>query len=898
VRILARLSALGLAAAAAAAFLPTGGAAATSPAFRPAPCPAKYAPLKAQCGYLTVPENRASKSTRTIRLAVAVVASTSRTPRPDPLFFVQGGPSAGAIQPQLTSEFFLRDRDFVALDLRGTGYSKPYLGCRELDAVQAASYPRAPRRAQYLAAVGACRARLTAQGVDLAAYNDEESAADIEALRLALGFPKWNVFAISAGGELALTYLRKYPRGIRSLVLDSAWGNRTVWGPTFWVNAHRVVNLLLDRCQADPACRAAHPNLRARLERFVRSLGAKPVDVLIPKPSPAIAGELRRSAEAASARPDLRIGTPTYLPGGTTAVLPLTYTTGDDAAIEIADALLSELEQKSRAVETTVIGGPALWSAYKPVAKEELAKGETIGFPIILLILLFGFGTVVAAGAPVVIGFVAVFVTAALTYFLSRIYTMSIFVTNMAAMIGLGVAVDYSLFIVSRFRIELQQGLAKEEALRKALVTSGKAVVFSGATVIASLAGLLLIDMSAIRSMAIGAMIVVAVAVIASVTLLPALLFLLGARIERLRLPWAGRGEAGGAFWETWTRTMLRHPFVSLGVGAAIMLTLAIPILSMSPFQRALTLLPADSQVRQATERAKELAGPGITGPVQVLASDRAAAEELRGQLARMPEVAGIGPTLVSADGKYYLTEAVLTSDPESAAARSAYRRIEAAARPIEARRGAEVVLGGTTAGLNAIKTTIIGGLWKLILFISVMSYLVLLFLLRSLLLPLKAVFMNLLSVGAAYGVLIAVFQWGWLDWTGFNSPGYIDSLVPALVLAVTFGLSMDYEVFLLGRIRERYQIHGSNDDAVSEGVQQSARIITSAALIMVGVFGAFAIAGSVQLRELGVGLAVAVGLDATIVRLVIVPATMRLLGDWNWWLPRRLDRLLPAIEG
>jgi uncharacterized membrane protein YdfJ with MMPL/SSD domain len=282
---------------------------------------------------------------------------------------------------------------------------------------------------------------------------------------------------------------------------------------------------------------------------------------------------------------------------------------------------------------------------------------------------------------------------------------------------------------------------------------------------------------------------------------------------------------------------------------------------------------------------------------VHVLVSNRAAAQAIRLELPKVPGVAGIGPTFASSDGGQFLTEAFLASDPESAAAATTYHRMEAQLQPVAADHGATVVLGGTTAGLMAIKDTIMGGLWKLALFVVAVAYLVLMVLLRSLVLPLKAVLMNLLSVSAAYGVLVAVFQWGWLDWTGFNSPGYIDSLTPALVLAITFGLSMDYEVFLLGRIKERYEMHGSNDDAVAEGVQMSARIITSAALIMIAVFGAFAVAGSVQLRELGVGLAVAIALDATIVRLVLVPSTMKLLGEWNWWLPGPLDRMLPKVE-
>ena len=226
------------------------------------------------------------------------------------------------------------------------------------------------------------------------------------------------------------------------------------------------------------------------------------------------------------------------------------------------------------------------------------------------------------------------------------------------------------------------------------------------------------------------------------------------------------------------------------------------------------------------------------------------------------------------------MTFVTFSRDPESFAAVASYRRLVAVA-------GREAVIGGTTAFDLDVRNAVVGGLWKMLVFILAASYIVLLLLLRSVLLPLKAVLMNLLSVGAAYGVLVAIFQWGWFDWTGYRSPGYIDTIVPALVLAVTFGLSMDYEVFLLTRIRERWAVHGDNERAVSEGLVASARTITSAAAVMVAVFAAFAVAGAPALKELGVGLAVAIFVDATLVRLVIVPAAMRLLGPWNWWAPR-----------
>jgi RND superfamily putative drug exporter len=316
------------------------------------------------------------------------------------------------------------------------------------------------------------------------------------------------------------------------------------------------------------------------------------------------------------------------------------------------------------------------------------------------------------------------------------------------------------------------------------------------------------------------------------------------------------------------------------------MLVLAAPFLTMKTFNRGLAELPANAEVRLATERAESLAGAGFASPVHVITSTQPTA--LAEHLAMMQGVVGVDPPVRSADGSRWLLDARLEAQPESQPARNAVHRIEAAAGPT-------ALVGGSTVFDLDVQRAIFGGLWKMLLFILAACYIVLLVLLRSVVLPVKAVLMNLLSVGASYGVLVAVFQWGWLDWTGYHSPGYVDTVVPALVLAVTFGLSMDYEVFLLTRIRERWLTHGDNERAVAEGLVGSARIITSAAAVMVAVFAAFAVAGAPALKELGVGLAVAILLDASLVRLVIVPAAMRLLGDWNWWLPAPLARVLPA---
>jgi RND superfamily putative drug exporter len=588
--------------------------------------------------------------------------------------------------------------------------------------------------------------------------------------------------------------------------------------------------------------------------------------------------------------PRLRPGAPVLLAGGRAALLPVDLVGATSNAIDEATKLRHAFVQTSPAVQTRVLGEPAIWSNFQQVSKRQLARGEAIGFPLILLILLAAFGTVVAAVAPLALGFAAVFVSGAVIYWLSRSFEISIYVTNMASMIGIGVAVDYSLFIVSRFRNELHEGSSTDAALARSLSTSGKAVVFSGATVAVSLAGLFAIGVNGIRSLAIGAIVVVCIAVLAATTLLPALLAAVGPRIERLRLPlpWSTGKESGGAFWTTWAATVMRRPAAFLAGGTAFMLLLAAPLLAMQTFNRGLNELPAGSEVRAATERAMALAGPGFSSPVHVVTTGPPGT--LPRRLAAVPGVISVAPPVRSSDGSHWLVDARIDAQAESSPARAIVHRIRTAAGP-------DALVGGSTVFDQNVEQAIFGGIWKMLLFILGASYLVLLLLLRSVVLPLKAVLVNLLSVGAAYGVLVAIFQWGWFDWTGYTSPGYVDTIVPALVLAVTFGLSMDYEVFLLTRIRERWLAHGDNERAVTEGLVRSARTITSAAAVMVAVFTSFSAAGSPALKELGLGLAVAILLDATLVRLVIVPSAMRLLGTWNWWFPGAPRRVLPRVR-
>ena len=578
----------------------------------------------------------------------------------------------------------------------------------------------------------------------------------------------------------------------------------------------------------------------------------------------------------------LRIGRPQALAGGRVFLLPVGYAGPRGAVYDYLIDLRKKVVSDEAGASARVVGEAAMWSNFQTVSKEQLARAESIGFPLILIILLAAFGTVIAALAPLLLGVVAVVVAGGATYALAGPFEISIFVTNTASMIGIGVAVDYSLFVVGSYRRRLREGEEPPDALAGALASAGTAVVYSGATVAVSLTSLFLVDVNAIRSMAAGAIAAVIVAVVATITLLPALLGLAGRSTERFRVPFFGsRAAEGQTFWRRWSEAIMRRPVVALTLGTAAMLALASPVLAIETRNAALDQLPRDAEVRIATERLTRITGPGALGPIQAITPSARAARRLAAEARTLP-----GAAAVRVSGR--LAEIFPAVDPESPAAHRLLARVREIAP-------AGTTIGGVTQFAADEDEAVFGGLWKMILFILVLSFAVLVALLRSLLLPLKAVLMNVLSVGAAYGVLVAVFQWGWLDWTGYDSPGYIDTIVPVLLLAVTFGLSMDYEVFLLTRIRERYLVTRDTTSAVAEGLALSARTITAAALVMVAVFGSFALAGATSIKELGAGLAVAIAVDATIVRLVLVPAAMRLLGRWNWWLPFR--RAAPSGE-
>jgi uncharacterized membrane protein YdfJ with MMPL/SSD domain len=604
------------------------------------------------------------------------------------------------------------------------------------------------------------------------------------------------------------------------------------------------------------------------------------------------------------------------------ALIPIASSVPPDALIDPAVDLREALEPGTATdgVMLYLAGQPTVWAGMQELSKEDLQKAEASGFPIVALILLVVFGSLAAAVLPLALGFVSVIVTGALIYFISLQMSTSVFVTNMASMIGIGVAIDYSLFILARYREERRAGRDCDEARSQALATSGLAVAFSGLAVIISLAGLWMVDNQALRSMALGAMTVVAVSILTATTLLPALIAMLGDRVmpgglvarvlrffkhtvfRRPRPP--ATATAGPGFWDRWARRIMARP-VAFAVGsAAVLLLLASPVLSMETGTTALQQFPKDSDVRVGNELVSAQLGGGAD-PIQFVATSsepinpaRAAlfAKELRAQ----PGVSSVAPPVYAESGQdALLIEATSTAASDTETARLLVERLRESFVPTTSLAAvATVDVGGETARTNDVRSQISGSFWKIVGFVLAFSFVVLMVMLRSLLLPLKAVIMNLLSIGAAFGVLVAIFQWGWLDSVlGFESLGALDTINVPLIFAIVFGLSMDYEVFLMSRIRERYLVHGDNERAVAEGLASSARTISSAALIMSAVFAVFVLTGVPSIKELGLGCAIAIALDATLVRLILVPAAMKLMGKWNWWMPSWLDRILPRLS-
>ena len=529
---------------------------------------------------------------------------------------------------------------------------------------------------------------------------------------------------------------------------------------------------------------------------------------------------------------------------------------------------------------------------------------EVIGLAAAIIILLLAFGSVLAMGLPIAIALFGIGAGFALIGLLSHVATIPDFTTQLAAMIGLGVGIDYALFIVTRYRQGLHDGLDPHESVLLAMDTAGRSVLFAGATVVISLGGLFLMGVPFIRGLGAGAAATVLTMMAASVTLLPALLGFTGTGIDRLHIPALHRREGASreSMWFRWSRIVQARPWPAFLAGFVVLVVLAIPMLGIRlGFSDAGNDAPMES-TRRAYDLLSEGFGPGFNGPL-VLAVDAptgtSSLDGLRDALASTRGVAGVTPPIPNPAGDAAVIQVIPTTSPQSARTSELVDRLRDDVIP-RAVRGSDtrVLIGGITASGIDTSDALASRLPLFIGAVLAFSFLLLLAVFRSVFVPVKAVIMNLLSIGAAYGVIVAMFQWGWgAGLLGIEGGAPIEPFVPMMLFAIVFGLSMDYEVFLLSRVREEYDRTGDNGLAVADGLAATARVITAAAAIMVTVFASFVLGDQRVLKLFGLGLASAVLIDATLVRIVLVPATMELLGDRNWWFPAWLDRLVPRLH-
>jgi RND superfamily putative drug exporter len=577
-----------------------------------------------------------------------------------------------------------------------------------------------------------------------------------------------------------------------------------------------------------------------------------------------------------------------------------------------------------------------------------LPESEALGLLAAIVILVLAFGSVIAMGLPISVALIGLVIASSIVGIISHFISMPDAVTSMVGMIGLGVGIDYALFIVTRFREGLHDGLSVEEAVVESIDTSGRAVVFAGITVIVAALGLLTIGLSFVTGLAIGMATAVAVMIIASVTLLPALLAMVGERIDttsraavislsafvisgfiavftknvmvlavgvglaiasqltrfivptlRTAIPHRAQNNHQNTIWWRWSRVVQRKPWISFLASSLFLVLLTVPMFSIRLGFGDAGNAPKTADIRKAYDMLSEGFGPGFSGPLYIVITGDAVnePEKMKSFLNVVNTTPGIAYAGVAPmkNKEVALVVAYPMSAPQDEATTDLVHELRDTVIPST---GVAAQVTGFTAGSVDFSDYLAKRLPFLIGIVLLLSFLLLMAVFRSVLVPIKAVLMNLLSVGAAYGIIVAVFQWGWgAGLIGVDKAGPIEAWVPMFLFAIVFGLSMDYEVFLLSRIKEEFNRTGDNTTAVADGVAATARVITAAALIMVCVFGAFVLGDDRQLKLFGLGMAVAVFLDATIVRMVLVPATMELLGARNWWMPSWLDRLLPQIN-
>ena len=605
------------------------------------------------------------------------------------------------------------------------------------------------------------------------------------------------------------------------------------------------------------------------------------------------------------------------------------------AALPAIQARLAALP--SGAVTIELAGGPAFYGDIQTVSEDDLRRSEFVSLPLAALALLLVFGSVVAAGVPLAVGGATVIVSLAAIFVVASLTEMSIFVLNLATLLGLGLGVDYSLLMTSRFREELRRRqpaddpqAALADAIRVTVATAGRAVFFSGLTVLLGLLGLVLFEFTILRSVGIAGAMVVGVAVLAALTLLPAILSILGPRLDRLAVRRVNAAPSANEPWARLARRVMRRPLLVFLPTLGVLLVLGTPFLHVRLNAPDATILPPTVPSRVAFNRLDAAFGAGRFAPLQlairtsgpvVSPANIAALFDYSRRLAADPRITAVsglvdldprisvsqyqllysapsGPpdrfvgATLAATTKGDLTTFTVTTPfgPNADQGRALVTELRAGTGPLAPPPGVTVLIAGGAADVSDVVNRVAADFPRTALFILVSTYLVLLVLLRSAILPAKALIMNSLSILASFGALVWIFQDGNLSRIlGFQPLGYVETTLPVILFCVLFGLSMDYEVFLLTRMKEAWDRTHDNTEAVAWGLERSGRIVTSAALIVVVVAGSFAFADVVLIKAVGLGVAIAIAIDATVVRALLVPATMRLLGVWNWWMPERL---------
>ena len=587
---------------------------------------------------------------------------------------------------------------------------------------------------------------------------------------------------------------------------------------------------------------------------------------------------------------------------GTTSIVTVRYALGQrDLPADTYDVLAETVGAAAGDGLQVEVGG-----ALGFFDQTETGNAELLGFAAAIVILLVAFGSLIAVGMPLVAALVGLGVGLALVNLLSLFADIPESALTLVTMIGIGVGIDYALFIVTRYRELLARYRWDENAIAKSASTAGKAVVFAGGTVVISILGLAISGVPFVAWMGVAAAIVVAVMVGVATTLIPALLSFAGHSIDRFKLPFVHTDAepTEQSLWVRWGRHVSAHPWPYLVAGVVVLVGMALPLFGMRLGQSDAGNFSEDTSHRRAYDLVAEHYGEGFNGPLLVVidlepGGSMADVEADVVAISTRRDVHIVSPPEPNAQADAAIFTIVPVAAPESAATETLVHQLrdEVLPRGVEL-TGARAHVAGTTANFIDLADRISSRLPWFIMAIVAASFILLVIMFRSILVPVKAALMNLLSIGAAYGVVVAIFQWGWAKGlVGLEDTVPITSVIPMLMFAVLFGLSMDYEVFLLSRVREEYELTGDNTESVVRGIAATGRIITSAALIMVSVFFGFVLSDDPLIKMAGVGLGTAILVDATIVRCILVPSTMRLMGDANWWLPEWLDKRLPHLD-